>query len=298
MRIFVTGATGYVGGSVAAALRRAGHEVWGLTRSREKARRLAADEIHPVLGSLREPAGFLPAAERCSILIHAAAEDGTDRMEVDRAAVEALLSISDLGPRPKTLVYTSGTWVYGDTGGRLADETTPSNPLERYAGRPEVEDLVRRSTGVRGVVLRPGCLYGGRGGMTGDWFQGASEGALRVVGDGRNRWAMVHADDAAEGYVRVVERALSGEVFNLTDRSHATVAEMAAAAGRAAGYEGEIRYLPVAEAAKTMGDFAACLAVDQRVDSRKAVDLLGWRPRRGSFVGQASACYESWKASR
>src|SRR3989441_11468592 len=92
------------------------------------------------------------------------------------------------------------------------------------------------------------------------------------------------------------ESGLGGEVFDISDRSRATVLEMATAAARAAGYRGEIRPVPLAEAAKTMGDFAEALALNQHVDARKAVRLLGWQPRHGGFVDEADLYYRAWRA--
>ena len=73
---------------------------------------------------------------------------------------------------------------------------------------------------------------------------------------------------------------------------------MATAAARAAGFQGELRPVPLGEARRTMGDFADALAVDQHVDARNAVRLLGWQPRHGGFVDEADIFYAAWKAWR
>lgn len=296
MRIFLTGATGYIGFAVATALRRAGHEVLGLVRQQSKMRRLRAMEIEPVPGTLQEPERYRAAAESCSVLVHAAADYQADTPELDRKTVEFLLGLGATGPQPKTLVYTSGVWIYGDTGGSMADETTPVNPPAAAAHRPAVEQMVLTARATRGVVIRPGDVYGGRGGLTGMWFTGATEGTLRVVGDGRNRWPMVHVEDLADAYVRMIESSIRGEIFNVTDRSRWSVGEMAAAAARAAGYDGAIEFVPVREAAKQFGSMADCLAMDQHVDARKTVRLLGWQPKHGGFVDGVERYYEAWKA--
>jgi nucleoside-diphosphate-sugar epimerase len=299
MKVFITGATGYIGFNVACACRRSGHEVWGLVRSAEKARAVARHEIRPVIGSLQEPGSFLPVVERCSVLIHAAADYAGDTFELDRKTVEALLSAGAQGPRPKTLIYTGGAWDYGDTGGKLVDETSPLSPPRLVARRIATERMVTESSAVRGLVVRPGCAYGRQGGLTGMWFSAAvKDKALQAVGDGTARWAVVHVDDLADGYRRVGESGLSGEVFNLTDGSRFTVAQMLHAVAQATGYRGEVRFVPVAEAAERMGDFAECLALDQHVDGRKAVRLLGWQPAHGGFVDEVDAYYESWKAAQ
>lgn len=301
MRIFITGATGFIGHAVAANLARAGHEVVGLARTGEKAKRLAAAEALPVMGDMRQPETYIEAAGSCQVLIHCAAEYSAQYTELDRRTVSELLKSAHDSSRPRLFVYTSGVWVYGNTGGRAVDESTPLNPPAMAAARVETEATVlAASTGrVRTIVIRPGCVYGGAGGLTATWFESAEkEGAARIVGDGSFRWSMVHVSDLAEAYRLAVESRLAGEVFNLTDRSRSTVLECARAASQAATGTAAVATTPVEEAAKTMGAMAEGLTLDQHVDSSKAVRLLGWQPRHGGFVDGAARYYRSWKASR
>jgi len=119
-----------------------------------------------------------------------------------------------------------------------------------------------------------------------------------VVGDGRNRVPMVHVDDLADAYVRVATSGLAAEIFNVNDQSRFTVLEMATAAARAAGYQGEVRPTPLVEARKTLGDFADALALSQHIDARKVVRLLGWHPSHEGFLDEADVHYRAWKAYR
>lgn len=297
MKIFVTGASGYVGNHVASALRRAGHDVMGLVRTPEKARDLAKQEIHPVIGAMDRPDSYLHLASECSVLVHAAMEWSDRAPDLDRTTVETLILAGNRGPQPKTLVYTSGVWIYGSTGRACADETTPVAPPRYVSWRPAIEQRVLTASSVRGVVARPGCLYGKQGGLTAPWFTGIEkEGAVTLVGDGTTKWTMVHAEDLANGYVALIESGRHGEVFNFTDRSRSTLAEMVRAAANAAGKSPQFSFVPLEEAVKTMGDVAECLAMEQHVDSRKAVRLLGWQPRFGGFADGAATYFEAWKA--
>jgi len=297
MQVFVTGATGYIGFAVAAALRRAGYRVWGLARSVAKARRLTRHEIEPVIGDLADPKTYLEVASDCALLVHTAFDYATDGVAKNKTAIDTLLDAGRRGAKPKTLVFTSGAWVYGDTGDRMVDETTPPNPPKLVAWRPAHEQMVLQAAGVRGLVVRPGDVYGGPGGLTGQWFAGPSTGKPPlVVGDGRNRLPMVHIDDLADAYVRIAESGLAAEIFNVNDQTRFTVLEMATAAARAAGYEGEVRPTPLPEARKTLGDFADALALTQHVDARKVARLLGWQPRHVGFLDEAGAYYRAWKA--
>ena len=298
MRVFLTGTTGYIGFNVALGFRRSGHEVWGLVRLPEKVNYLVRHEIHTVLGDMAKPETYAKVAAEADVLVHAAHDARGGIVAPDRTAVETLLEAAGAGTHAKTLIYTSGVWVYGDTGDRLVDEGSPLNPARAAAWRVAHEELVLNAARARGVVIRPGCVYGKQGGLTGLWFAGAlGRRPLEVVGNGANRWAMVHVWDVADAYVRAAEKGnLGGEAFNLTDSSHTTSREMATAVADAAGYTGEIRYVPVAEAEQTMGPLAEALALEQRVTSRKANGILGWQPRFPGFVQDVGTYLEAWKA--
>ena len=299
MKVFVTGASGYIGFNVASAFRRAGHEVWGLVRSEKKAHAIAKNEIRPVIGSMQHPESYQSIAEQCSVLIHAAVDYQADTFSLDRQTMEVLLAAGKRGSQPKTVVYTSGTWVYGDTLGRPVDEGASLRPATLVASRPGIEQMTLNASAIRGVVVRPGCVYGRQGGLTGMWFDGPDKGRLlQVIGDGNNRWAMVHVDDLAEGYLRVAESGLAGEVFNLTDRSSSTVRDMAGAVARVTGYTGHTQFVPVDEASQTLDGFAECLVLDQLVDSGKAGRLLGWQPKHHGFIDEVETYLQSWKAAQ
>ncbi len=106
-------------------LRRAGHDVRGLVRSAEKAAALEREEVAAVVGDVAKPATYQAALDDCAVLVHAAVDYGAGVVGPDRVAIDTLLAAAARGARPKTLVYTSGVWVHGDTGDRAADETTP-----------------------------------------------------------------------------------------------------------------------------------------------------------------------------
>ena len=163
MRVFITGATGYIGMNVALALRRAGHEVWGMVRSAEKGIKFSRHEIHPVVGSLDDPTSYLPIAERSNILV-TAAEDHSNAATLDKLTIESLLSVGNKGPQPKTFIYTSGTWIYGESGPTVVDESSPVDPVRLKPWRPSHEMMVlnapKRSRHCRAPRM---CLWTSRG---------------------------------------------------------------------------------------------------------------------------------------
>lgn len=300
MRVFVTGASGYIGSALAEAFARAGHDVLGLVRSTEKARGLHAAEVATVVGTIESRADWIGRAGECEVLVHAAAEHSPRAFDLDRELVEAFLEAARGAKAPRLFLYTSGVWVYGDTGGRRVDESSPPKPHPYVARRVEHERRVIEADGgaLRTIVIRPGCVYGGSGSLTASWFASAlSEGAARIVGDGQNRWSMVHRDDLARLYVLAAESGCRAEVFNATDRSRASVEECAEAASRAAGAAGRVVSTPVVEAVTALGAWAECLALDQHVDSGKASRVLGWQPRHAGFVDETERCFLAWGAA-
>jgi nucleoside-diphosphate-sugar epimerase len=299
MRIFVTGASGYVGSAVAEALRRRGHWVAGLVRTESKRRALEAREIRTIQGDMRAPESFLQLAREADVWIHCAAELSKDWETLDRLTVTAFLDLAAKSERARALVYTSGVWLYGNTGSNLVNESVAlvSGGILPWRLEHEKRILSAARPGLRTAVIRPGCVYGGRGGLTGMWFESARRGnAAQMIGDGANRWAMIHIEDLADLYARAVEQRLSGELFNATDRSRFTVRDMAEAASRAAGAGGRVTSLDPEEAARTYGLLAQGLLLDQHVDSSKAVHLLGWMPRFGGFSENAARYFQAWRA--
>ncbi len=297
MNVFITGATGYIGFSVAQAFRRAGHQVWGLTRSTVKAAVLAQQEIRPVIGRLQQPDSYAAVAEQCTVLIHCAADYQNDWAASDRQTIETLLAASQRGFQPKTLVYTSGSWIYGDTRGRMVDETIAPVQFVIGAHRPDIEQLVLHATDIRGLIIRPAMVYGERGGMTGAWFaEAARDNALNIPGTGRNHMSMVHVEDLAQGYVRAVESKAKGEIFNFADQSHSTLRDLATAAARAAGFTGRVEFMPLSLAAKRMGLDAEAYTLDLLVNAGKAHRLLGWEPKHYLFIDEVDTYAKAWQA--
>jgi nucleoside-diphosphate-sugar epimerase len=282
MVIFLTGATGYIGGAVADALLNAGHSVIGLARSDEAAGRLHLRNISVHHGDLNSPETLASAAGAADGVIHTGTtNDGV----VDLAAVRAMLDA--VAGSDKPFVYTSGVWVIGDTGGSVADETWPTRPAALVEWRVGVEQLVLGSAArnVRPVVIRPGVVYGRGGGIPASFVESVREGgAARYVGDGENHWPVVDVDDLADLYVRAVEKAPAGTLLIAAEQAAHRVRKIAQAASTSAGVDGRAEAWPLEDARKILGGFADALALDQQVSSEKARALLGWRPRAAGII--------------
>lgn len=297
MRVFITGGTGYVGSAIVRALVQAGHKVTGLVRSVEKEVVLRGLGAIPVRGDLKEPSTYRGIAVEHDAAIHAGFEYSEKAVEADKVAIETLLAAAKAGGGLRGVAYTSGVWVLGNTGDRPADEgasTAGAAPI--VAWRPPHERLVLDAGrgNLATAVIRPGMVYGGKGGLVTQFFSSATkEGAAAYVGPGTNRWSLVHRDDLAQLYRLAIEKRARG-VLHGVDGAPVTVADAARAASHAAGKGGATRSIPLEEARKQMGPMADALCLDQVVATRRSAELE-WKPKHGSFLDGARAVFDEWR---
>jgi nucleoside-diphosphate-sugar epimerase len=299
MRVFVTGGSGYVGGAVVEELVRAGHAVTGLARSPAAAERLEELGAAAVQGDLAHPDAWARAATGSDAVVHLA-QDGAagDRRAADRAVLRALVEAA--GPSLRSFVYTSNAFVLGDRGPGVLGEDDPL-PGEAAWGawRLEAEgDVLAAATGALATaVIRPGQVYGGDGGtLPLLWESAVDGGAAMQVGDGANRWSMVHRGDLARLYRRVMETGARG-VFHGVDGHPLTVAELTRLASEAAGAGGRTQVLPLDDARRDWGGFADMLALDVGIVPVRS-RALGWEPAYPSFTASAGAAFREWEAIR
>jgi nucleoside-diphosphate-sugar epimerase len=306
MRIFLTGATGYVGGAVLEALVRAGHEVTALVRDNEKAARVAARAAHPVVGNLADPDSYRAAADAQDGYVHAAFDGTPSRgAQIDRTAIDTILAaakrprtVGSTVPARRFIIYTSGISVLGRTP-EPVDEDAPTNPISLVAWRPEHEALILGSASerLRTIVVRPGLVYGGGSGTVGDLFKSAMNGLVRVIGDGNNRWPLIYDRDLADLYVKLVAREDTGGVFHANDEGDERVNDIVAAIAPYVPVRPDVRHVPLDEARAKIGSLAEALSLDQVVRSPRA-RALGWSPSLHSVGGNAARLLEEWRTAR
>jgi nucleoside-diphosphate-sugar epimerase len=281
MRVFIIGASGYVGSAIARAFIDRGDEVVGAARSETAEQRLRQSGVKSLFGDVAVPDSLADSARGSEGVVYAVQYDGQNVADVESAALRVL--VDALAGSGKPLVYTSGIWIYGNTGRRVADEDTPLNPTPLVAHRPKLERIVLDGAqrGVRAIAIRAGDVYGAGGGLPAMWVQSAKEtGAARFVGDGNNHWAVVHRDDLAQLYVLALRKSAAGVIYNAADNTSFTVREMAQAASVGAGNNGAVKPWPLEAARRELGaGFADALALDSRISSERARHRLGWGTR-------------------
>lgn len=280
MRIFLTGATGYIGSAVIDAALRANHQLTALVRTPQAADALASRGVTPVLGDLKTVKSYRAAAEGHDSYVHTAADSSPKREEVDRKAIDTLMGIAAGRAKtsPASFVYTSGIWVLGSNAQPM-DETAQPNPGQLLGWRPAHEQLVLQAAApnLRTAVIRPGVVYGGNRGIVSDLLKNALNGLIRVIGTGENHWPLVYDRDLADLYVRVASMPEASGIYHGNDEGDETVNAIVEGVARHLSMTPDVRHVPLEEARKKLGAYADALVLDQRVRGPRA-RALGWSP--------------------
>jgi nucleoside-diphosphate-sugar epimerase len=309
MKILVAGATGFIGGAVARKLSQLGHEVVALTRSvAADAANLRAAGLTPIAGDFANPASLTAPATQVDAVVSLASigqiEGTPESFAKDRDAVAVMLKA--LGDSGKPFIFTSGSAIFGvftkgEASATIFDEDHPvplpasvfapllaqvPQPLiDAFGGsmapRAETEKAVLSAAGVRGIVIRPGLVYGeGRGyDLPNLVALTKTHGAAPHLGVGGVRQGYVHLDDLVELYVLALESAPAGTMLHgVTDEI--ALGDLAAAVSRLVGSGGRTENLSLMELYTRGGGGGVSLSVNKRLASEKTKKVLNWTPTR------------------
>jgi nucleoside-diphosphate-sugar epimerase len=297
MKIFCTGASGYIGGSVAAHLIASGHQVTGLVRSQDKADAVRARGIEPVMGTLDDAAVLSQAAKAADVVVNAASAD-------HKGAVVALLDA--LAGSGKPFIHTSGSSIIGtqsrgERSDDIFDEDTPFTPSPARAARVELNHLILgyRDKGCRPVIICPSLIYGIGLGANRDSVQvplliklAKKRGNATHAGPGENIWSTIHIDDLVPLYALAIDKAPAG-AFYFAENGEDSMRELCVSINRMLGLAGPPAAMTMQEAAAEWGEGTAenTMASNSRIRAKRARQL-GWQPKaRGLIEEIEQGCY-------
>jgi nucleoside-diphosphate-sugar epimerase len=285
MKIFITGAAGFIGGSIATALVKQGHQVTGLVRNAEQEAEMLSLGITPITGTLDDSGLLCEQARQADAVINAASSD-------HRGAVEAL--IAGLQGSDKVFLHTSGSSIVGDaSGGKGSDviyyEGQLPEPTVDKAARVAIDNLVLDAAkrGVRSAVICNTLIYGHSLGVKRDSVQlprllkqAQKSGVVRHVGSGQNIWSNVHIEDVVALYSLALAKSPAG-TFYFVESGEAAFADMSNAIAKALNL-GPAQDWSLKDAEAEWGYEMANygLGSNSRVRGKNARELLGWVPKR------------------
>lgn len=298
MKIFCTGASGYIGGSVAAHLVASGHQVTGLVRSQEKADAIRSRGIAPLIGALDDAAALAQAARAADAVVNAASAD-------HKGAVDALLGA--LAGSGKPFIHTSGSSIVGtrsrgERSDAVFDEDTPFTPSPARTARVALNKqiLAHRDSGCRPVIICPSLIYGLGLGVEPHSTQvpllielAKKRGNAAHAGPGANIWSNVHIDDLVTLYAIAIDKAPAG-AFYFAENGENSMREAGAAINRMLGFAGEPSAMSMREAAAVWGEGTAedTMASNSRVRAKRARAELAWQPKARSLIEEIEqGCY-------
>ena len=280
MRVFLTGATGFIGSRIVSELIAAGHRVLGLTRSEAGARWLEAAGADAHRGTLDDPGSLAAGAAQAEAVIHTAFDHDFSNFvancEKDRRAIEAMGGVLAGSNRP--LIVTSGTGMGGAEPGRPATEDVVDwhNPNPRIAS--ERAAAAQAASGVSVAVVRLPQVHDTvkQGLITPAVAIARATGVSAYVGDGANRWPAAHVTDVARLYRLALERHEAGARYHAVAEEGIPVRRIAEVIGAGLGIP--VVSLSPAEAAAHFGWLALFAGLDLPASSAWTRARLGWEP--------------------
>jgi nucleoside-diphosphate-sugar epimerase len=286
MRIFLTGATGFIGSHLAPLLLAAGHQVVGLTRSDAGARALVEAGVQPHRGALEDPDSLAAGAAGADAVIHTAFDHDfanfVANCEKDKRAIRAMGAA--LAGSDRTLVITSGTGMGATEPGRLATEDVIAidNPNPRVGSELAGADM--SAAGVKVVVVRLPQVHDTRKqGLVSPFIEIARQkGVSAYVGDGLNRWPAAHILDVVLLYRLAVEQGKAGERFNAVGEQGVTARDIATVVGEGLGVP--VVSLSPEEASAHFGWLGMFVGMDMPSSSAWTQERLGWRPNGPTII--------------
>ena len=285
LRVLVTGGTGSIGGALIEVLKARGHRVTCLARSRESELQLRKSGFSTIHGDITDPYQWLDSVADFDAVVPVATTWADDMVSVDEQLTNLLIEKLETPNAEKILIYTSGCWVYGQTGDHIAIETTAHCSSLEWGS--DLSKAVVSNKHIQGMVILPAMVYERDGGVLDPMISDATElKKIRLVGSEETRWPMVHRYDLAVLYALMLERGQQGAVYNGASTAGVQVGDIARVLSRRFQLQQLPEVIPVDEAVATMGSWASGYSIDQQMSGQKAMRELGWAPEYADILAE------------
>jgi len=283
MRVFVTGATGFIGSAVVRELVAAGHHVLGLTRSDAGAKSLETAGAQAHRGDLEEPQTLRSGAAAADAVIHIAFRHDWSRFaeacELDKRAIETVGEVLRGSSRP--LIVSSGVGV---AQGRAATEDDPPLSSPSYPRVSEVTAVALLERGVNAIVMRlPQVHDTAKQGLVTPLIAVArAKGVSAYIGEGQNRWPAAHVSDVARLYLLALEKGAAGARYHAVAEEGVALKDIATAIGQ--GLQVPVISIAREQAQEHFGFLGFFAGRDAHISSAQTRAKLGWNPTGPSLL--------------
>jgi nucleoside-diphosphate-sugar epimerase len=293
MKVFVTGATGFVGQAVVKALRRRDHEVVGLVREARKGKALEQLGVTLAVGDMLKPATYEGIVQTVDVVINTAQYGiqgrftGKKLKQIEQADALMTRTLSRACLEyDKKLIYTSGCFNYGDHGDEWITEQTPLHPSPLGKGHTQMVKVLLplfQDRHLRVIIIAPGFVYGSGGLFKQSFYDTLQKGQLRIFGTGKNYWSPIHVDDLAAVYALAAESEAYGETYNAVDDQPLPLRDLVNTFTDALGKKRVGSMAPWLLKLIIGGPLVDSLVTSFRISNEKAKRELGWQPRYSTF---------------
>jgi nucleoside-diphosphate-sugar epimerase len=291
MKIFLTGATGFIGTRIIPELLDAGHTVLGLTRSEEGAKKLQAAGVEVHHGNIEDLDSLRKGAEKADGVIHCAMNHDFSQFvkncEDDKNAIIAMGEVLVGSKRP--FLVTSGTGVGSNGPGKLAteDQFDMEHPNPRIGS--ELAGAAASEKGVSVSVIRLPQVHDTvkQGLVTYTIAIAREKGFTAYLGEGKNRWPAAHVNDVARLYRLALEKNVAGSRYNAVAEEGITAKEIAEVTAK--GLKQEVKSLTLEEAKEYFGWMAMFAGMDLSASSKLTRERLGWTPTGPGLIADLEA---------
>ena len=293
MKVFVTGATGFVGKAVVKALLQRNHEVVGLVRDVNKGKALEQLGVTLASGDMLQPSTYEGVVPTVDAVIHVAQYGIKGRFtlkkfkQIEQADVLMTQTLAHAClAHDKKLIYTSGVFNYGDHGDEWITEETPLHPSPLGIAHTRVaQELLSlyQEQHLRVIIISPGFVYGPGGLFKQSFYDPLQKGQLRIFGKGENYWSIIHVEDLAAAYALAVESEAYGQTYNIVDDQPLLLRDLINTFTDAMGKKRVGSMPPWLLKLIIGGPLVDSLITSFRIKNEKAKRELGWQPQYPTF---------------